>query len=337
MPGTLVKPLSYGPSSAADPTADRRFGGAFWMSALMHGLAVALALLLTVALKDRSKPEEKPFELVAGPGDDFNASEAPAGSEAGAAELGEIAFTPTSEVPSWTPPAPVPVEPLPPVPPPPPTPVAPVAPAAPSTAAEPPPVPNFTRQINRTIQREKEKTDREIKKQREAESRAAKERELAAKRLNGGPTSFSDFQKANPDKSSPAQRATAAGAGAGPRLDPKAIKQGVTGGTGPGSKGAGGTALSASLATEMQRYFAMLTLRLREAHAKPGGVSDLLSADVQFTLAANGAISGVRIVRSSGNGDFDQSVLEAFARVRMPARPDGKSDVNTLTFRIKEA
>jgi colicin import membrane protein len=309
MPGTLVKPLSYGPSSAADPTADRRFGGAFWMSALMHGLAVALALLLTVALKDRSKPEEKPFELVAGPGDDFNASEAPAGSEAGAAELGEIAFTPTSEVPSWTPPAPVPVEPLPPAPPPPPTPVAPVAPAAPTTAAEPPPVPNFTRQINRTIQREKAKTDREIKKQREAESRAAKERQLADKRL-----SFEEYQRSLGNKSSPAQRAAAAGAGAGPRLDPKAIKQGVTGGTGPGSKGAGGTALSASLATEMQRYFAMLTLRLREAHAKPGGVSDLLSADVQFTLAANGAISGVRIVRSSGN-----------------------ADLNTLTFRIKEA
>jgi colicin import membrane protein len=78
-------------------------------------------------------------------------------------------------------------------------------------------------------------------------------------------------------------------------------------------------------------------VQLRERHEKPGGLSDLLNAEVSFTVAANGAISGVRIVRSSGNAEFDQSVLEAFGRVRMPARPDGKSDVKTLTFRIKEA
>lgn len=106
---------------------------------------------------------------------------------------------------------------------------------------------------------------------------------------------------------------------------------------GAGSKGAGGTALSAAEGERMERYFAMLILRLREAHEKPGGLSDLLNAEVQFTVAANGGISGVRIVRSSGNTEFDQSVVAAFARVKMPGRPDGKSDVKTLTFRIREA
>jgi TonB family protein len=80
-----------------------------------------------------------------------------------------------------------------------------------------------------------------------------------------------------------------------------------------------------------------LVQRLRESHQQPPGLSDLLNAGVEFTIAANGNISGVRIVRSSGNAAFDQSVLEAFFRVRMPARPDGKTDSQRLTFRIREA
>ena len=121
-----------------------------------------------------------------------------------------------------------------------------------------------------------------------------------------------------------------------PRVDASGIKKGVTGGTGAGSKGAGGTALSAAEGAAMERYESMLIQRLKEAHEKPGGLSDLLTADVQFTMAASGSFSSVRIVRSSGNADFDQSVIEAFARVRMPARPDGKTEVIELTFRMKE-
>jgi colicin import membrane protein len=198
---------------------------------------------------------------------------------------------------------------------------------------ETPPVPNFTRSIKRTIQKEKAKTDKEIKKQREADARAAKERELADKRL-----SYAEYQKSLGNKQSPAQK-SAAGGGAsapGPRIDASGIKKGVTGGTGAGSKGAGGTALSAAEGAAMERYESMLIQRLKEAHEKPGGLSDLLTADVRFTMAANGSFSSVRIVRSSGNADFDQSVIEAFARVRMPARPDGKTEVIELTFRMKE-
>jgi colicin import membrane protein len=63
----------------------------------------------------------------------------------------------------------------------------------------------------------------------------------------------------------------------------------------------------------------------------------LLSAEAEFTLAANGVLTGVRIVRSSGNADFDASVLEAFARVRsIGPRPDSKTGTHRLTFRMKE-
>ncbi len=332
---TFAKPVSYGPSSAADPNEGRRFGGAFWLSATIHGLILGLLLFLTLVVGERVVPQTKIFELVAGEGDDFMATEAPAGSEAGQAESGEINFTTPTEVPTWTPPAP---DPEPAAPAPPPTPVSrveptPAEPVKPVVKPEPvtPPVPNFTRQINRKLANEKKKADREIQKQREADTRAAKERELASKRM-----SYDEFAKSTGKSSS---RSTAGGGtGApGPRVDASGIKKGVTGGTGAGSKGAGGTALSASAeGSAMERYFSMLRSRLRENHEKPGGLSDLLNAEVQFTIAANGSISGVRIVRSSGNSDFDQSVIEAFSRVSMPARPDGKTDTIKLVFRMKE-
>ena len=336
---TFAKPASYGPSSAADPNEGRRFGGAFWVSASVHGLAFGLLILLTLAVHDRTKEQTKVFELVAGEGDDFMATEAPSGSEAGQAETGEIQFTSPSPVPTWEPPAPEPEPAAPAAPPePPPTPVTPVEPVAaepvkPVVEPPPVPVPNFAKQINRKLQREKAKVEKEIKKQREVDARAAKARELESKKL-----SYSEYQKSLGNKTSPSQKTAGGGTGApGPRVDASGIKKGVTGGTGAGTKGAGGTALTAAEGERMERYFAMLISRLREGHEKPGGLSDLLNAEVQFTVAANGTISGVQIVRSSGNKDFDQSVLEAFARVKMPSRPDGKTDVQRLTFRIKEA
>lgn len=330
---TLARPVSYGPSSAGDPNEGRSFGGAFWVSAILHGSLLALLVILTLVA--RNKPDEgaKIFELVAGDGDDFGATEAPSGSEQGQEKTGSISFQPVSEVPKWTPPIPAP-EPEAVSEPAQVTKVAPVPDPVRETVTPPPvPVPNFTKAIQRTIKKAEQKTDREIKKLREAEARAQKEKALADKRL-----SYEDYVKNNSGKTTPSQKAAAkTTGGAGPRVDAGGIKKGVTGAIGAGSTGAGGKALSAAEGAAMERYFSMLITRLREGHEKPGGLSDLLNAEVQFTVAANGAISGVRIVRSSGNTDFDQSVLEAFSRVKMPARPDNKTDVQRLTFRIKEA
>jgi colicin import membrane protein len=273
----------------------------------------------------------KVFELVAGEGDDFMATDAPSGSEAGQAETGETLFTAPESVKEWTPPAPVvEAEPEP-------APVTPVAPTV--TKVEPvkpvvkeQPVPNFTKIVERRIDRAEAKTKKEIEKMRAATARAEKEKALADKRM-----SHAEFLKSQGGKTTAAQRQPSGGTTTGPRVDASGIKKGITGATGAGSKGAGGKELSAAEGKRMERYFAMLIQRLRESHEKPGGLSDLLNAEVQFMVAANGSLSAVRIVRSSGNADFDQSVLEAFARVRMPARPDGKSDVQSLTFRIKEA
>lgn len=326
-----VQLLQHGPSSAADPTEHRRFGGAFSASAGFHIFVAGLLLFITYVAMPREEEAPVIFELVEGEGDDFSATDAPSGEQGGLAALGEIALPKLTPVPQWTPP----VTPAAPAPPPTPVPVAPVAPAPPQPTVSAPPTPNFSRQIKTAIRQEQRKVERELKQQREAEERAAKAEELASKRV-----SFDDFAKANAGKTNPAQRPTpvkAADDRPGPRLDPDAIKKGVAGAAGAGSKGAGGTALSVAERDRMKAYFAMLIQRLREAHEKPPGISDLLSADVSFTVTAGGAITGVRILRSSGNAEFDRSVQEAFGRVRMPARPDGKSDVQELTFRIREA
>jgi colicin import membrane protein len=325
----FAKPAGYGPSSAADPNEGKRFGPAFWVSAGLHGLALGLLVVLTFALKDKIEAQPAVFELVAGEGDDFMATEAPSGHEAGQAKDGPIEFTAPESVPEWTPPAPAPVEV---------TPVEPVAPAPvePVKKAEPvkPPVAepktNFTQNIKSAIRKETRKAEREVKAQRAADAKAAAEE---AKR-----TSYEQFQKQNASKTKSTSKSSGvANATPGPRIDASGIKKGVTGGTGAGSTGAGGTALARAEANAMDAYFSMLRARLLSSHELPGGVSDLLSAEVQFTFAANGAVSGVRIVRSSGSKDFDDSVLEAFGRLKMPARPDKKTDVQRLTFRIKEA
>ena len=318
----FAKPVSYGPSSAADPDEGKRFGPAFWVSAGLHGLALGLLVVFTLALKDKIEAQPAVFELVAGEGDDFMATEAPSGHEAGQAKDGPIEFTAPESVPSWTPPAPAPAE------------VTPVEPVAPAPAPVKPPVAepktNFTQNIKSAIRKETRKAEREVKAQRAAEAKAAAEE---AKR-----TSYEQFQKQNASKTKSTSKSSgAANATPGPRIDASGIKKGVTGGTGAGSTGAGGTALARAEANAMDAYFSMLRARLLSSHELPGGVSDLLSAEVQFIFAANGAVSGVRIVRSSGSKDFDESVLEAFGRLKMPARPDKKTDVQRLTFRIKEA
>ena len=77
--------------------------------------------------------------------------------------------------------------------------------------------------------------------------------------------------------------------------------------------------------------------RLKEALDKPPGLSDTLVAIVEVRIAANGLLSGAKIASSSGSEDFDHAALAAIARVRsIGPRPDGKSEVLKIPFRMRE-
>ena len=80
----------------------------------------------------------------------------------------------------------------------------------------------------------------------------------------------------------------------------------------------------------------MFKLRLREQFELPPGVSDSLKAGVEFQIAANGSIGGARITKSSGSSEFDRAVLEAIRRVRMPARPDKRSETVSFVFTLRD-
>ena len=164
----------------------------------------------------------------------------------------------------------------------------------------------------------------------EAEKRAAAEAEKERKKL----TTYDEFIKQQ--KGNPSPKATNSPTKIA-RIDvPSGVVGGARGGRGENA-GAGGNALSRGEQDLLDTYFAALKLRLKEAHEKPMGVSDLLHATAEFYIAADGTISQVRISRSSGNPEFDQSVLAAFRGIpAMGRRPDGNGDTRSVDFQMKE-
>jgi colicin import membrane protein len=85
----------------------------------------------------------------------------------------------------------------------------------------------------------------------------------------------------------------------------------------------------------MEAYTSRLVAALRQNHQKPLGLSDLLSADVECVIGADGTISNVHVDRSSGNAAFDQSCIEAFMRMgTIGPTPDGKSGTWNIKFHM---
>ena len=101
--------------------------------------------------------------------------------------------------------------------------------------------------------------------------------------------------------------------------------------------GAGGKALTRDEGDALDLYFSLLKRRLKEALDKPPGLSDSLVAGVEVRIAANGLLSGAKVTRSSGSAEFDHAALAAIAHVRsIGPRPDGKSEVLSIPFLMKE-
>jgi TonB family protein len=56
---------------------------------------------------------------------------------------------------------------------------------------------------------------------------------------------------------------------------------------------------------------------------------------VEFMLSADGAISHVRVIKSSGNSEFDASAIEAVSQTQsIGPRPDGRSDTRTMLYKL---
>lgn len=295
-----------------------RTPAAFMTSLALHGLVVAVMFLVAYSSSFDTKVATKPFELVMGEGDNFAATEAAALGTPGGIKLNVPPLPapepPKPEVakvePTPAPPEPAPV--VPPAPEPKPTPVKETPkPAAPTKSGN-----TKTKSIAdemrwKTIV-EESKAKQQIAKQRAAEKkRLEQERQEEARRV--------------------------AAAAKAPRVDAEGIAKGVLGGSTSNTKGgAGGTAMTRPDGPALEAYFGMLRERLLRALDKPPGLSDTLVAVAEFRIGADGAITGAKIISSSGSAEFDRAVLDAYSRVSMPPRPDKKSSVESLTFRTKD-
>jgi colicin import membrane protein len=282
-----------------------RSPSAFAYSALLHASAAAVVFL---AMFFSQRHEAKPpviFELVAGEGNNYGATEAPAlGSSDGKVKFPAIKAVPTPAPPAPTPKvesAPIPVD------------------TAPPKAV---PVPNFTKSIKRIEDRKIKKAEAQIKAQREAEAKRLSKEEFD--RLH---------KQAAAKTAATSPRTTNA-----PRVDAEGIAKGVVGGsTANKTGGAGGKALTREAQSQLDGYIAFLRQQLRTAfeEAKPPGLSDRLVAIIEFHILADGTLTGARIVQSSGSDEFDRAALVAVAKVApLGARPDGLGEVQKIPFRM---
>ena len=288
-----------------------RYPGAFLVSLMFHG-AIAGLILLAGYVAGFSKPDPLvAVELVAGEGDNYGATEAPALGDP--ASLKMDLPQPLPELPKQrevAPPEPAPI------------------PAAPAEKPVPKPVeekpvpkaPDFAKAIEKRIDRAEAR----------AKAALAKKHEAEAKKMT----------KEAFDKAQAAKKKAASATPAGPpkiaKIDAKGIRDGVVGGSTKNDKGgAGGKALVREDGRVMDAYYAMLKDRLLKALEKPPGLSDSLVTSIELRINPDGSLIG-KIAKSSGSDEFDAAVMAAVAATQMPPHPEKKSELLSVPFRMKE-
>lgn len=299
--------------------------GAWVLSCALHSVAIGLIILFTYATRVVEEKAPRVIELVAGPGEDFGAKAAPAlGSETGVKLALPKAPPAPAVAPAPTPPAPAPriAEPAPAiVPVPAPKPEAPKTPA--KSKAPPPP-----KDIAKTIKENVRAADRWARKE------AAAERKKEEARITK-----EQFDRMNAAKKTAAAPPPKGAAGAKvPKIDAKGIAAGVLGGSAESRAGAGGRALQREDGTAIELYDAELLLKLRRAFEedRPPGLSDTLKVTIVVRSNPDGSLTQAKVETPSGNREFDQAVLAALRRVKMPPRPDKKADVLSFVFTMRE-
>lgn len=291
---------------------------AFLLSAALHALVAGLILLFTFGMT-REAEMPKIIELVAGEGDNYAATEAPALGVPGGIKV---------DIPKAPEPAPPePVTPATPA-----MPVAPPIPPAPAPKAAPTPAPPKPADPTSIV---KDMRWAQIKAESKAKMQLAKEKAAEKKRLD---EEKKRMTKAQFDAANKAKAAAKSSPTKVAKIDAEGIAKGVVGGsTKNKTGGAGGKALTAdATATLLEQYFAMLKQRVRAELTGLAGMDDRLAVDVLVRISAAGVLSNPRVQKSSGNEEFDNAVLAALRRVRMPTHPENKSEELELTFRTRD-
>jgi len=281
------------------------------LSLMIHGVLGAALLLSAYFFNDARKKSDGIFEVVAGPGDNWAATDAPARAESGLPDMPAITITPPTPTPApepsqTQPPAPVPQDAL-------------VLPPSKTTPKQPPkkadpkqppikaaPPPMTKAEFDKLYGKKNEKM-----------------------RSNIPPPPPKTAPKNPPPPVEPVKPKPIT-------ANTKGLVDGVDGGTGD-APGAGGRALTVAERDQLDAYLATLADRIKQAQENPAGVSMELVARVEYYVYADGTIGAVKIIKSSGNRAFDDSVMKAFRSARgIGPRPDGRGSAIIADFRVKE-
>ena len=271
----------------------------FLISLTLHAFVVALIFLGTFVISKQVKEAPVIFELVAGPPSGQPELEAPAlGNTKIKIDIPKIEQVPTMPEPEPEPEA------------------APARPT-PKEVAPPPPA-----EKPKPKTQDKPKPDTSMSKELKKSQRM----------------SYSEYMRKHPTPKQTAGSPSSKRPTNVPRVDATGIAQGVKGGSINNTRGGeGGKALSREQQNQMNTYISLLIQELKRAHEPPAGVSDRLEAKVTFDITASGAIMNPRISKSSGDKAFDESVLDAFLRMRsIGPTPNRRSDTWTVTFRMRD-
>lgn len=303
---------------------------AFALSASLHAIVVLLLVVGGWATRTRSPDMPTILELVAGEGDNYMATEAPALGDPNSIklEIPEPAISKVAPNPVQAAPAPEPV----------------VEKAAPTVTKAPEEIPDFTKMVknkaaitqirkeanDKLAQKRAEKKARDEAAKREKEEAAKKAKEAAATRT----MTKAEFDKLNKTKTTGAPSKTSGGTVKVAKIDTKGILAGVQGGsTANKIGGAGGTALTRAEGEAVDLYTALLARKIKDELDERPGVGAGLTVEVEIRILADGTIRGFRILRSSGSGEFDDAVRETFAKLKMPPRPKGLSELQRFPIR----
>ena len=151
-----------------------------------------------------------------------------------------------------------------------------------------------------------------------------------------GSTSYDQFSKQNAKELERNQKSSGRRSSSAPGLDASGIVKELQD-SARGPKGNGGTGGTRAMMAARDAYWGRLSRALRAAHEMPESVDDLKTARVSFFIGADGSISAVRILKSSGSSAYDESVIEAFHRVRsIGAVPGGRTGTFEIDFKMVE-
>lgn len=275
-----------------------RSPSAFLLSALLHALIVVGVLVFAWWAQRRQEERPQIFELVAGEGSDYAATEAPTTA---------VPDLPTVKLELPEPPPVVTPAPAPQPPPPRIEPAPQPAPPPPPKREPPPPAPKQTLKIEKAPEPKPEQPR----------------------------TTFSDYVKQH---GAPKPQPQKAPPKISPKtIDGDSIARRVPSTTtNSATQGAGGTALTRPEADLWQAYISLIIQRIRRS-MESAGVTDLRSARVEFRVSVDGRVSGARIIASSGSSEFDAAVLAAFRSIGLLGPPPtGRAEALAVTIEMRE-